>query len=184
MVHHKVCPLCASENISLQFKCTDHFLSREIFGVWRCSACTFEFTQDYPDEAETGSYYESEEYISHSDTSEGFSNKLYRLARKIMLHRKKGLVKKITGLQTGTLLDIGSGTGHFANAMKEAGWQVTAIEINAKARDFSVSKFGLEATAPDQISTLDADSFACITLWHVLEHFHDPFNYASKFIVY
>jgi ubiquinone/menaquinone biosynthesis C-methylase UbiE len=24
------------------------------------------------------------------------------------------------------------------------------------------------------------ESFDCITLWHVLEHFHDPFNYISE----
>jgi SAM-dependent methyltransferase len=27
---------------------------------------------------------------------------------------------------------------------------------------------------------LDVESFDCITLWHVLEHFHNPFKYASE----
>ena len=110
MVHHNVCPLCSSEKISLHFRCTDHFVSKKDFAIFKCSACGFLFTQDYPEEAEIGSYYESDDYISHSDTSKGFSNKLYRLARKIMLGRKKDLIKKITGLKNGNLLDIGSGT--------------------------------------------------------------------------
>ena len=50
----------------------------------------------------------------------------------------------ITGLNKGSLLDIGSGTGHFASTMKKAGWQVKGIEINEKARNFSISQFGLE----------------------------------------
>jgi 2-polyprenyl-3-methyl-5-hydroxy-6-metoxy-1,4-benzoquinol methylase len=180
MVHHTVCPLCLSDRISLHFRCTDHFISKEVFEVDVCDECGFEFTQDYPEEGEIGKYYESEEYISHSDTSKGLSNKLYRLARKFMLRRKMGIIRKTSGINKGTILDIGSGTGHFANTMKEAGWQVTGIEVNEKARSFSRSKFGLEIAEPGHISGLLTGSFDCVTLWHVLEHFHDPFRYVSE----
>ena len=56
-------------------------LSVKDFAVYKCSECGFAFTQDYPEETEIGKYYESEDYISHSDTSKGLSNKLYRVAR-------------------------------------------------------------------------------------------------------
>ena len=101
-----------------------------------------------PDENEIGAYYESDDYISHSDTSEGFSNKLYHLARSFMLKRKTGIVRKVTGLNSGNLLDIGSGTGHFAHAIASAGWQVKGIEINKKARKSSKQRFGLEIIVP------------------------------------
>jgi SAM-dependent methyltransferase len=182
MVHHNVCPLCSSEKIFLHFRCIDHFISKEVFELYKCPACDFEFTQDYPEETEIGRYYESDDYISHSDTSKGFSNKIYRLARNVMLHKKKGIIKNVTGLDKGSLLDIGSGTGHFAGKMEKAGWMVKGIEINEKARNFSLSRFGLEVTGPEQISMLEANSFDCITLWHVLEHFHDPFKYSSDII--
>ena len=182
MVHHKVCPLCLSEKITLHLKCTDHFISKEIFQIDKCLVCGFEFTQDYPEEAEIGNYYESEDYISHSDTSIGFSNKLYRLARKIMLRRKIRIIRKVTGLKTGNLLDIGSGTGHFADTMRNAGWQVKGIEINEKARSFSKSNFGLEISGPEYISVFQPGIFDCITLWHVLEHFHEPYKYAAEII--
>jgi SAM-dependent methyltransferase len=180
MVHHSECPLCSSEQISLQLNCTDHFISKKDFTIWKCSACGFLFTQDYPEESEMSAYYESDDYISHSDTSEGLSNKLYRIARSLMLGKKKNLVNTITGMKSGNLLDIGCGTGHFASNMKKSGWQVNGIEINQKARDFGASHFGLEIMAPDKISGLESNSFDCITLWHVLEHFHDPFNYTSE----
>ena len=99
-----------------------------------------------------------------------------------MLQKKKNIIKNVTGLQMGSLLDIGSGTGHFADTMKKAGWKVNGIEINKKARDFSVSRFGLEIIGPDRISELEANSFDCITLWHVLEHFHDPLKYSSDIL--
>lgn len=180
MIHHDVCPLCDSGKISLLFRCTDHFISKELFQVFKCPTCGFVFTQDCPEESEIGKYYESDDYISHSDISTGLSNKIYRLARNIMLRRKKSIVQKITGLKKGSLLDIGSGTGHFAGTMKQAGWQVMGIEINEKARNFSVENFGIEAAGPEKLHALQADNFDCITLWHVLEHFHDPFKYAAE----
>jgi SAM-dependent methyltransferase len=179
MVHHKLCPLCSSEKIALNFRCTDHFISKEVFQIDKCAECGFEFTQDYPGEQDIGKYYQSEDYISHSDTSKGLINVLYRLARNVMLRRKMGIIRKVTGLNTGNLLDIGSGTGHFAYSMKKAGWQVNGIEINEKARSFSISHFGLDIKVPEAISILQKGSFDCITLWHVLEHFHDPYRYAS-----
>jgi len=175
-----VCPLCFSDKTGLLFNSNDHFVSRKDFAVFKCSDCGFLFTQDYPEESEIGAYYESEEYISHSDTSRGFSNKLYRIARTIMLGRKKVLVEKVTGLKKGKILDIGSGTGYFAAIMRKAGWQVKGVEINEKARNFSASNFGLEVDLPDRITSYDTNSFDCITLWHVLEHFHDPFKYISE----
>ena len=182
MVHHVECPLCSSEKIFRHFRCIDYFLSKKAFEIYKCSSCDFEFTQDCPEETETGKYYESDNYISHSDTSKGLSDKIYHLARSIMLHRKRSIIKNVSGLHKGSLLDIGSGTGYFARTMKNAGWLVKGIEINEKARDFSISRFGLEVIGPDQISILEADSFDCITLWHVLEHFHNPFKYASDII--
>ena len=180
MVHHAACPLCGSSDISLNSKSTDNFVSKKEFDVFKCNACDFHFTQDYPEETEIAKFYESESYISHSNTSEGFSNKLYLIARGVMLGKKKSLILKLTGLKTGTLLDIGSGTGYFAAAMKKTGWNAEGIEINEKARNFSRSHFGIETNGPDKILSYAPASFDCITLWHVLEHLHDPFYYAHE----
>jgi ubiquinone/menaquinone biosynthesis C-methylase UbiE len=180
MVHHIVCPLCASEMIDLQFRCNDHYVSKQDFAVFKCSKCGFSFTQDYPEETEIAFYYESDDYISHSDTSKGLYNKLYHIARDIMMLKKKNLIIKNTRLNKGTILDIGSGTGFFAATMKRSGWRVRGVEINEKARKFSISHFELEIGTPDDMKTFEANSFDCITLWHVLEHFHDPFWYTSE----
>jgi ubiquinone/menaquinone biosynthesis C-methylase UbiE len=179
MIHHTICPLCSSDKIGLQFTCTDYFVSRSEFGIFNCSECGFLFTQDYPEEDDIARFYESDDYISHSDISKGFSNKLYKIARSIMLAKKRNLIKNITGLRTGFILDIGSGTGYFANTMNKTGWHAEGIEISEKARNFSKSHFSLEVNSADYLPSLKAESFDCITLWHVLEHFHDPFYYIS-----
>ena len=180
MVHYTACPLCSSDKISILFDCTDHFVTNETFPIARCNECGFSFTQDRPEESEAGKYYESESYISHSDTSEGLINKLYRFARNMMLRKKAKLVRTVTGLEKGIILDIGSGTGYFASEMKKAEWDAKGIEINEKAREFSISTFGLEVSDPSQIHKLGPGSFDCITLWHVLEHFDDPNAYMTE----
>jgi 2-polyprenyl-3-methyl-5-hydroxy-6-metoxy-1,4-benzoquinol methylase len=182
MVHHDGCPLCSSEMITVHFNCIDHYISKEAFNIARCSTCGFLFTQDVPDEKKIYKYYESVEYISHSDTSKGIINKVYHSVRQVMLLRKRSIAKKATGLKRGNILDVGSGTGHFASVMKKSGWAVKGIEINEKARDFSSASFDLEVIGPGKISELEASSFDCVTLWHVLEHFHDPHRYISDII--
>ena len=41
----------------------------------------FLFTQHVPDESEIGRYYESPDYISHTDTRKGLANRLYHYVR-------------------------------------------------------------------------------------------------------
>jgi 2-polyprenyl-3-methyl-5-hydroxy-6-metoxy-1,4-benzoquinol methylase len=176
MVRHDHCPLCSGKNISGFLKCTDHFLSRESFEIFKCSDCGFVFTQDHPGEAEAGRYYESEEYISHTDSKKSITDLAYQMIRKLMLMRKNRLVRKYTGISAGKILDIGCGTGHFLSSMKLAGWETVGIEINEKARNYAGSKFNIEVITPGKIITLGTGSFDCITLWHVLEHFHEPYR--------
>ena len=179
MVHHNTCTVCDSGDIVPYLRCRDHFSASEDFELYKCSSCGFIFTQDHPDEENSGKYYESDEYASHND-NKGISGILYRISRKIMLRKKLSLIRKVTGLNTGKLLDIGSGSGHFLSGMKNAGWDTLGIEINDKARSLSAAKFGLEIIKPEMISSLEQESFDCITLWHVLEHFQDPFSYIRE----
>ncbi|MBW6500772.1 MAG: class I SAM-dependent methyltransferase [Bacteroidales bacterium] len=182
MVHHTNCPLCSSGDLNFHLTCRDHFLTGEPFDLYKCGSCNFVFTQDHPGEKEAVLYYDSSDYISHDASAKGFTTALYRLARRIMLARKRRLIIRLTGRTTGDLLDIGAGSGHFAGAMKEAGWNVTGIEPVKKAADYASSQFGIRMLDPAQIGHLPDRSFDCVTLWHVLEHLHDPFTYASEIL--
>lgn len=169
------CPLCGGKHLEHAITCTDHYASGEQFSLYRCEDCGFIFTQDAPVEAEIGRYYETPDYISHSDTHKGLMNRVYHRVRKYMLSRKAKLIKRTSGLSKGSLLDIGTGTGYFSNEMKERGWRVKAIEKNARARAFAKEHFELEVDAEDALAGYADDSFDVITLWHVMEHL-EPLN--------
>ncbi len=170
VVHIDCCPICGSNSLHKEFSAVDHLVSQECFDVWICGHCGFRFTQNVPDEQGIDKYYESADYISHSDTEKGLMNRLYHFARNIMLTAKAGHVTRATGLRQGWLLDIGSGTGYFAHLMTEWGWTVRAIEKNSQARHFAQEHFGLKSDDEEAFNTLQDKSFDCITLWHVLEH--------------
>ena len=168
------CPACHCSTIEPYLECFDNLVSGKSFTIYRCAGCQLQFTQNHPDEQESGRYYESVNYIPHSDTVKSFTGRIYYTSRKFMLKRKKKLVVRYTGKLAGNLLDFGSGTGHFAATMQKAGWDVTGIEINKEAREYSAKTFGIKVVSPEEIKTLPSDYFDCITLWHVLEHLHNP----------
>lgn len=137
-------------------------------------------TQDVPDQDSIGSYYESEDYISHSDSRKGMMDRLYHRARSIMLDQKLKLLKQYSGLRSGHLLDIGSGTGYFMQHAQNAGWQVLGIEPNEKARTFSQEQFGLEVKDERSLMNFEDNRFDAVSMWHVLEHVHELKAYLEQ----
>lgn len=178
---HTQCPMCGSDHIQAHLEVCDYSISKEIFNLWKCTDCAFLFTQDPPSETECGRYYESEDYISHSDKKVSFTDKLYHLARDYMLGRKWRLVKKYSKKRfKGDLLDYGSGTGYFLNYVSNKGWTVDGIEISQSARNFCKETFGIKAKTPETLFK-SQKKYDTITLWHVLEHLYDFHKYMKQF---
>lgn len=165
-----ICPLCGGQQLEHALTCTDHYASGEQFEVIRCVHCGFLMTQGVPVEAEIGKYYETPDYISHSDTQQGLMNRVYHWVRQYMLSRKAALVKRVSGLSEGSLLDYGTGTGYFANAMVRQGWKVKAIEKSPQARAFAKKQFGLDVEAEHSLKDYPSRFLDVVTLWHVMEH--------------
>jgi 2-polyprenyl-3-methyl-5-hydroxy-6-metoxy-1,4-benzoquinol methylase len=181
IIHYSACPACGSEMINPALLVKDFSVSKEDFAIWQCSNCTLRFTQDVPAPEEVGKYYLSPHYISHTDTKKGVINQLYHAIRKYTLKKKRQLVQKVSGLKKGSLLDVGAGTGAFANSMQEAGWNVTGLEPDETARQNAANKYNLNFQLPDALYKLEAQSVDVITMWHVLEHVHDLHEYLQHF---
>jgi 2-polyprenyl-3-methyl-5-hydroxy-6-metoxy-1,4-benzoquinol methylase len=120
----------------------------------------------HPEPRDLENYYNSEAYISHTDSSKTLVDKLYQYIKRRNLRKKVRLINKYT-TSNKTLLDIGAGTGSFLESAKYNGWETFGIEPNKKARDLAINK-SLDLKA--NIDLLEKKSFQVITLWHVLEH--------------
>jgi 2-polyprenyl-3-methyl-5-hydroxy-6-metoxy-1,4-benzoquinol methylase len=151
----------------------DHTVSGETFAIMECGECTLRFTQDVPAGGAMAPYYQSEQYISHSNTTKGLINRLYQRVRRKTLRRKRRMVQRVTGLPKGSLLDVGSGTGAFVHEMEKNEWQVMGLEPDAGARNTAKELYGVMLNDISDITRLRDSSADAITLWHVLEHIHD-----------
>ena len=164
--------MCGSTTLADKLPVQDKSVSQETFTIQQCQGCGFQFTNPRPDAASIGKYYESDAYVSHNSGAQGLVNQVYRVARYFTVRRKVALITKLNGGQKGRLLDYGCGTGHFLAGAKKAGWQVTGLEPNARARQDAAGRVGQSIQEPTVLTTLAPASFDVVTLWHVLEHVH------------
>lgn len=167
------CPICNSQTLTDFLECKDYTVSKENFKIVECGSCGFRFTNPRPEEAKAGAYYQSDDYISHSNTSKGLINGLYQRVRKITLKRKLKLVNSVSGKAQGTLLDLGCGTGEFLDTCKQNGWKVQGIEPSQSAKDFASKQYRLDVKEAGAWSSFADKSLDVITAWHVLEHVYD-----------
>jgi len=173
------CSICASPDTRIAFFLKDHAVSGETFHLRDCKRCGFRFTYPLPEPDVISDYYRSETYISHSDTRKGIINAAYHVARNFMLRRK---IRWVSSFSPGkTLLDVGCGTGYFLNTAQKQGYIAQGVEVDAGARQFAKEKFGLQVDEAEAfLSEHFQKSFDWITLWHVLEHLHNPDRYLAK----
>lgn len=172
----KKCPLCGGERVGEVFEQRDLLVSLKFFAVWGCGECGLFFTNPRPADHEISQYYQSPEYISHNDKRGGVLSLAYRIVRWAMIRYKIKIIQKALGDRfKPRTLDYGCGTGEFLSVAAKMGWGVSGIEPNAIARNAAQSK-GLPVSS--NIMELDPlvghQQFDVITMWHVLEHIHEP----------
>ncbi|MFD0992263.1 class I SAM-dependent methyltransferase [Tenacibaculum geojense] len=155
-------------------KCKDYTVSNEEFQINKSNEYDLLYTENLPDDL--GKYYESEAYISHTDSNKTLIDKVYKLVRNFTLNSK---VRLITKHNTGSknLLDIGSGTGDFLIKAKSKGWTVDGVEPNEKARVISSTK---NLVINKSIDNIENKRYSTITMWHVLEHVVTIDEYIEK----
>ncbi len=165
------CPNCNGQQFEPFQECVDYTVSKERFSIVNCKSCGFKFTNPRPNSAEIGRYYESEDYISHSNTSVGLVNKIYHFVKKRAILQKIGMIESLKPVSN-DILDIGCGAGAFLRGIADAGWNATGVEPSEKTREFCRNELKLNVYDEDFLKQTK-ETFSIITMWHVLEHVHD-----------
>lgn len=157
----------SKQNVYLKVK--DHSVSSESFDLLLDEDLQLLKTHPQPSLENLGRYYESDDYISHTDGKRTFFEKIYQAVKQKALRDKVKLIESLNPAK-GNLLDIGAGTGDFLLEAKKNNWQTTGFEPNPKARKIAISK-GLSLV--EDIKHIPDNSVDVITMWHVLEHVPD-----------
>ncbi|MET0759090.1 MAG: class I SAM-dependent methyltransferase [Flavobacterium sp.] len=144
----------------------DNSVSKETFDLYRDEALDLLITFPQPDEKSLPKYYESDDYISHTDGKRSLFEKAYHFIKNIALKNKLNLINSLNP-EKGNLLDIGAGTGDFLTVAKNNGWNTKGVEPSEKAKSIAIKK---GVAFAESTTELESHSFDMITMWHVLEH--------------
>ncbi|MEZ4809828.1 MAG: class I SAM-dependent methyltransferase [Allomuricauda sp.] len=150
--------------MKLYLKTRDFSVSNETFELhWHEE---LEMLVTLPQPKNLDAYYESDDYISHTDAKTSLTDRLYQAVKRVNLKNKLQLVDNQKD-NNKSILDIGAGTGDFLVTARKAGYDITGVEPNARARQLATNK-GI--VLQPSIANLPEKRFGSITLWHVLEH--------------
>ncbi|MEK6781074.1 MAG: class I SAM-dependent methyltransferase [Bacteroidota bacterium] len=160
------CPICKGSNFEAFHRCIDFTASKEEFAIVKCTSCNLLITSPRPDSNAIGKYYESEDYISHSNSSKSLTDNVYKTVRSFTLRWKLNLVE--SEKPKGCILDYGCGTGEFLSTCIKYNWDAYGVEPSDQARRKAIQLTSLPITK--SLNQLTNKKFDIITLWHVLEH--------------
>jgi len=163
------CPLCGYRSRQA-FDADDRNreITRERFLYALCDGCGTVFLTDVPEDLSR--YYEGEYYRFRPDGDPIWEDEQPRVAAAAY---RAALVRQHTLGRR--LVEIGSGNGAFAVTATEAGFNVTAIEMNERCCHY-LERRGITAICSDRpVDVLTSlHQVDAIAMWHVLEHLRDP----------
>ncbi len=156
------------------------------FRLVRCERCTLVFMSPRPNVARIGDYYPND-YIAFQPTqqtnrhfvmrfTQGFKGSILRLLSTPYRVRfgPEGPAELPFG--RGRILDVGCGTGLLLQEFQKIGWEVYGVDPSEsaarQARELLHSSNIYRGTLDD--ITFPRDFFEIVTMWHSLEHVHDP----------
>lgn len=156
------------------FVTKDYFKTQEEFKlVWNKDYQIFE-TQPQPELNKIGSYYESEAYSSHSNKVSSLMDLAYGIAKQLMLQKKLKWINSYT--KATSVLDIGCGTGDLLWLLQKNNLEVVGVEPNEKAKQITSKKSIEVYSSLDEVKS----KFDLVSMFHVLEHLHNPFTYVEN----
>jgi SAM-dependent methyltransferase len=175
------CLVCGGERWAPMFTAPDRLYrtTEKEFAVVRCQECGLMRLDPQPAAEELRRYY-PENYWFAPDESTG--SRMAEAYRRVVLRDHVRFVAQALGggRARGRLLDVGCGGGLFLGMMRERGYAVVGLDVSHEAAAMAWRRQQAPAVCGDLANApLRAGSFAGITMFHVLEHLHDPRAYLA-----
>ena len=195
-MYKSICPICKSNNYSrIVTNCRENIsLMNNSYSYNICTNCFVISQQPLPDNDLLNIHYRYIEDLELEKSNSPNGLQLYfKIKNSYGKRNLKNLFRNLCKfgfkdysyfkfLNSGKILDLGSGTGLFSLAAKEEGFEVFSIEQSQAAVEIS-KKIGTNVILSDLNSELSmkyASKVENITLNHVFEHIKDPAEFLLR----
>ncbi|MDO8184064.1 class I SAM-dependent methyltransferase [Conexibacter sp. JD483] len=165
MTNEIACRFCGGPTVPA-FDAVDrnHRLSDHAFPYVACTACGTVSLAEVPDDL--GRYYPASYYGMPESPDAA-------VARDDNAAHRLELVRSLVPAG-GSLLEIGPATGGFIELARRAGYDVSAIELDAACCAFISDVLGIPVTQSDDPAAALSGQHDAIVMWHVIEHLSNP----------
>jgi len=147
------------------------------FHIVECRRCRLLRLEPRPTAAELPSYYPDNYWFDPDPSAAGRLEEAYR---RIVLGDHLSFVRRAieSSHESGAIVDVGCGGGLFPRMLREQGIPAIGMDYSARAAAVAWKVNGVP-TISGELSRppIAPHSCAAITMFHVLEHLLDPFEY-------
>jgi len=171
---NRPCEICGEERFRPLYPVTD--TNQDVPGSWTiaaCDACGLGRLDPMPAASDVGGFYRD---VFYAEDGHRFRPWMENLRKGLGGLRGQRLMRLLP--KGGRLLDFGSGSGHFAQALRWRGWDTATLE------PFNGADSGGDGHASDIEKTrLECPDghYDAITLWYVIEHLLNPRDAIREF---
>ena len=170
------CLVCGESGFTPLFTASDRLYrtTARQFAVIRCSACGLIRLDPQPQPDELRRYYPENYWFAPDRSAASRWEEAYRC---LVLRDHVAFVSRALRRSTarGPVLDIGCGGGLFLGMMRQRGFRVTGLDFSPEAAAIAWHRQQVPAVCGMlENSPLRPRVFACVTMFHVLEHLYDP----------
>ena len=185
-------PCCGAENVPVFLSGMKDLLTTTspggTFSLRYCAACDIVYVDPRPLTEKLHLYYPEAEYIPLPYAPRRHGRRPVRQLLKAMLSWPytvrfgSASVQLTPNVPGASLLDVGCGRGEMMQQMAARGWDVYGCDIGPGKIAGIAATFGPGRAWCGTFEEIDfpVPSFDAITMWHVIEHFPDPWRALRK----
>ncbi|MHB2016207.1 MAG: class I SAM-dependent methyltransferase [Candidatus Xenobia bacterium] len=164
------CEVCSGASWRTLYP-TEDYVTGDRFEIVQCTSCGLACTSPLPEDL--AKYYPD---IYYGNKMRRFPKPVEGLIAQSRRERAAD-VQRIVRPRTGgspAVLDVGCGRALMLTFLKDLGWRCSGTEMSQHSAEGAREK-GLDVRIGAlQPGMFEAESFDCVTLYHVLEHLPDP----------
>jgi len=173
------CPGCGDPGVRTLFRARDRLFrtTDKHFLVVECKNCRLIRLEPRPSLQELARYYPDEYWYAPQGDA---ASQLEEAYRRFVLRDHVNFVMRAVqeSGEKGLLVDVGCGGGLLLRMLRERGLPVLGLETSLPAATSAWKRNGVAVVCGDlSKSPIERGTCAAVTMFHVLEHLHDPVSY-------